>query len=149
MARKKRSGLTCLDPQKLEQARLRVGLSKTDIADKSGLARNAVLKAFRGEGVFAKTVKRIAAELKFADPNDMLPEPVQANGHDRQRGMGSGGIPGPMADSVQFTAISTLPDAPSICARSLGARQMLRSIESLPARIRTGADSPSSAFGGL
>lgn len=72
MTKSKQNGLTHLDPEKIDRARLRLGLSKTAIADKTGLSRSTVLKAFRGEGIVADSVKRIAMQLEFSDPCEML-----------------------------------------------------------------------------
>lgn len=88
MSNELQDGLSYLDTGKLESARLRRGLSKTAIADKTGLSRNTVLKAFRGEGIFAESARRISEQLGCDDPNELLAR--QAGERDSERDDSSG-----------------------------------------------------------
>lgn len=70
---KKRDGLVHLDPDKLDRERLRLGLSKTQVADRADVSRNTVLKACDGEGVFPKNAVGIAHALECDDVHVLLP----------------------------------------------------------------------------
>jgi serine/threonine protein kinase len=80
-----RDGLVHFDPRKLERQQLRKGLSTTKLAERADVARNTVLKALRGAGIFPNSALAIANALGFDDPNDLLPsgdgkEPVAEEG---------------------------------------------------------------------
>lgn len=75
--RKERDGLVHLDPDKLDRERLRLGLSKTQVADRADVSRNTVLKAFDGEGIFPKNALAIANALECNDVHVLLPTDVE------------------------------------------------------------------------
>ncbi len=68
-----RDGLVHFDPEKLKQQRVRKGFSKTGLAERADVARNTVLKALRGEGIFPNNALAIANALGVDDPNALLP----------------------------------------------------------------------------
>lgn len=81
MSESTKGGLKELDPWKLERACLRLGLSKTEISNRTGLSRNTINRAFEGDGVQSGTVVKLAKVLKFDDPNELLrssPSPQSA-----------------------------------------------------------------------
>lgn len=70
--KKERDGLVHLDPDKLEDRRVRRGLTKNGLCERAGLSRNTVLSAFRGDGVFPHSALRIAQALGCEDPSVLL-----------------------------------------------------------------------------
>ncbi len=77
-----RSGLIRLDPDKLARAALRLGVTKTQLADTSGLSRSTIIKAFGGDGIFPESAKRIAQQLGYDDPTHLQPS---RNGNDSKQ----------------------------------------------------------------
>jgi len=76
----RRSGLVEFDPDKLERAILRMGISKTELSNRSDVSRATVIRAFKGEGIFASSAKVIADFLGH-DPSEL------------RKGVGSVGTP--------------------------------------------------------
>ena len=68
---KRRRGLVELDPDKLERALLRLGISKTQLADTSDVSRATVAKALEGQGIFASSAKLIAKAMGYDDPAEL------------------------------------------------------------------------------
>lgn len=60
---KQRDGLVRFDPEKLERQRLKLGMSKNDLALKANVSRNRVIKICEGEGCFPSTAKLIVEAL--------------------------------------------------------------------------------------
>lgn len=60
---RERDGMVRLSVEKLERARIRKGLSKASLADRADLHRGTVIRACRGQGVFAKTAAAMANTL--------------------------------------------------------------------------------------
>ena len=70
--RPQQDGLIPVDAEKVERLLVRRGWSKTKLADEAEHSRNTVLRIFRGEGVFAESLKNLAQALDVADPNDLV-----------------------------------------------------------------------------
>jgi serine/threonine protein kinase len=75
MAKKRkrtRDGLIHLDPEKLERRRVQLGLTKNALSERSGLSRNTMLSAARGNGVFPDSARRIAEALGYDDASQLM-----------------------------------------------------------------------------
>jgi len=69
---KQRAGLVRFDPEKVRALLIRHGLSKTKLAEKTGVARQTIISALDEKGVFPATAKLIASGLGVEDPNALL-----------------------------------------------------------------------------
>lgn len=75
--RTRRNGLVYLDAEKLERQMLRLGLTRSGLADRTGLSRNTVIKALQREGIFPNSAGEIAKALGFEDVTELLPARLQ------------------------------------------------------------------------
>ncbi len=82
-----RDGLVRIDTGKLERLMLRKRLTKSQLAEKAEVARNTLLRALRGQGIFASSAMRLARavginvdELVVADGREQAIEAAAETG---------------------------------------------------------------------